>query len=425
MSNTSTKEIAHLLEQAEKQAAAHDWVGAAEVCMQACALATDDARVFDKLGWYLSRAKQYEQAIKVYQTLAQHDPNHALWPYMLGYQYYEQGNWREAITCFDRALALCDTYLAALYRKGYAHTQVNEPQEAQQVFERFVRIWRDLKPAEREREAQRYADTCFQLGKLHLTKGRTHYAERWLAVAVAYDSSDPFKHYNFGKALFKNGKYKPALEQFRLADQQEPGKDYILVYIARLFLAQEQYAEAAVTLNRIPPHRRKPYIWNEIGRVQLAQDQAERARESFQQAVRGDRNNHNSYYLLGQAEEACGNVTPAITAYGQAVRVRRQRYNLAFPEAQEQLERLEQAAATASTKAANAPPTQQPEGLIKTFRSDRGYGFIDARHASDIFFHISDVANPDLLNIGAHVTFTLATSVKGPRATQISVVTKL
>ncbi len=412
-----------LLAQAERLADEHDWSNAADICRQALEIAPDDMVVLDKLGWYLSRAKRYDESIEVHRDLVRRDPDKAKWPYMVGYQYYDQGRWKEALTWFDRALELRDTYLVVLYRKGYAHTKLNETKLARQAFQRCVAAWRSLKGEGQEREAKHYSDACFQLGKILLSSRQSRKAEELLSNAVRYGPPDVHKHYSFGKALLRNGEPSKALEQFQIADQIEPGKDYVLVYMARAYVDLEHYQQAEVALERIPVRRRKAYVWHDIGKLRLRQGQPQQAIEALVTATKLDPKNHNQYNLLGQAYEACDKPIPAHTAYIRAIKLRQRHYDLEFPEAQERLTALEQhPSATGLELDLGHETSTLPDGYVKTFKADRGFGFISTDNGADVFFHISDVVNPDAIDVGTAVTFKVVASPKGPRAIQVSII---
>jgi tetratricopeptide (TPR) repeat protein len=106
-----------LIGQAKALANDLKWSEAADVLASALADDPENIVLLDKRGWYLSRAKRYAEAIAVYEFLASRRPGQAKWPYMVGYQYYDQQRWKQAIAWFDRALALRDQYIVVLYRR--------------------------------------------------------------------------------------------------------------------------------------------------------------------------------------------------------------------------------------------------------------------------------------------------------------------
>src|SRR5205823_1172915 len=80
----------------------------------------DDVDIAWKLGFALSRDERYEDAIHVLDELHSKHPQDARWPYMVGFQFYQQGDWTQAVEWFVKALALRPGYVKVLYRKGYA-----------------------------------------------------------------------------------------------------------------------------------------------------------------------------------------------------------------------------------------------------------------------------------------------------------------
>ena len=308
---------------------------------QARIIAPDDIAVLEKLGWSYSRAALHAEAIGIFENLAQREPQKAKSPYMVGYQYYDQKRWREAINWFDQALELWDAYIVVLYRKGYAHSQLDEVDIAKETLEKCIAAWRNLNGEDSEREAKYYSDACFQLGKLLLSMGQTRNAEKILSESVRYGPPDAYKHYNLGKALLANGKPSEALEQFQNADQIEHNKEYILDYTARAYMALEEYQKAKITLERIPLRNRKAYVWSHIGQIHLRDGQTKKAIDALDRACKSDSDNHNFCYLLGQAYEADGDSQSAYQCYTRAVASRKENYGREFPEAQSKLAVLE------------------------------------------------------------------------------------
>ena len=64
----------------------------------------DSVDVAGKLGFALSRDERYGEAISIFERLSAKHPQEAKWPYMVGYQYYQQKDWPQAIDWFAKAL---------------------------------------------------------------------------------------------------------------------------------------------------------------------------------------------------------------------------------------------------------------------------------------------------------------------------------
>lgn len=420
-----TKQIEELLNQAEQLAEKHEWSGAADLCQEAIKIAPENIAVLGQFGWYLSRSKRYAEAIKIYEQLSKLEPKLAKWPYMAGYQYYDQKQYKEAITWFNQALERHENYLVVLYRKGYAHTQLNENAAAINAFEKCIAIWKNLNDQDKVKEKKSYADACFQLGKIYLSSGQTRKAEAILAEAVRLDIQDPYKFYEYGKSLLKNQKPEEALVQLQKAEKIEPRKDFINAYIAQALLELSRVDEADKILAKIPERFRKEYIWRAIGRVRLAQGKTSEAILALKQGIRLDAGNHNSFYHLGLSYIACGDYPQAYQALSQAVIIRKSKYNLDFPEAQQKLDEVVEYARIngldLTSNQTNHEP--QPMGTITKFDTDRGFGFIKRNGGEpDLFFHISSVINPDMIRVEKGVNFEVEDSPKGKRAKNVKVV---
>ena len=64
------------------------------------------------------------------------------------------------------------------------------------------------------------------------------------------------------------------------------------------------------------------------------------------------------------------------------------------------------------------------EGTVKWFNSQKGFGFIATEDGSDIFVHYSDISADGYkaLEEGDSVTFDIVDGEKGPRASNVVVV---
>src|SRR6266511_3492255 len=338
----SNKQIESILAQAEQLAQKLDWSGAANKCREAVTIAPENVAALDKLGWYLSRAKQYGEAIKAYEKLSGLEPNMAKWFYMVGYQYYDQQQWKNAITWFDQALSRYENYLKVLYRKGYAHKKLNENEAAIDSLQKCINVWKNPNDQDKEKEKNTYSDACFQLGKLYLSAGLSIKAESILAEATKFDPQDGYKLYEYGKALLKKQNPEEALTQLQKADKIEHGKDFIIASIAQALIDLSRFDEAEKALARIPEKYRKEYVWRAVGKVKLAQGKSKEAIDAINTGIRLDSKNHNAYFQLGLAYIADNNYPQAYNALLRAIDIRKSGYNLDFLEAKQKLDEVQE-----------------------------------------------------------------------------------
>jgi cold shock CspA family protein len=65
--------------------------------------------------------------------------------------------------------------------------------------------------------------------------------------------------------------------------------------------------------------------------------------------------------------------------------------------------------------------SDEVDGVVKSVRTDKGYGFISSHGHEDVFFHVSQLKNlvwEEQLT-GRRVKFRLITTERGPKATHV------
>ena len=62
-----------------------------------------------------------------------------------------------------------------------------------------------------------------------------------------------------------------------------------------------------------------------------------------------------------------------------------------------------------------------PEGTVKWFSGEKGYGFIEQESGDDVFVHKNDVSGPTLQE-GARVQFEIGEGNKGPCAKNVKAI---
>jgi CspA family cold shock protein len=63
-----------------------------------------------------------------------------------------------------------------------------------------------------------------------------------------------------------------------------------------------------------------------------------------------------------------------------------------------------------------------PTGIVKWFNESKGFGFISQEDGNDVFAHYSEISGDGFKTLveGDQVTFEIAESDKGPKATNIT-----
>ncbi len=65
-----------------------------------------------------------------------------------------------------------------------------------------------------------------------------------------------------------------------------------------------------------------------------------------------------------------------------------------------------------------------PEGTVKWFSDQKGFGFIERENGSDLFVHFSEIKSEGFktLTEGQKVSFEATEGPKGPQATNVNII---
>lgn len=239
--------------------------------------------------------------------------------------------------------------------------------------------------------------------------------------AVNQDNSDEHKHYNLGKALLGNGKIPEALEEFRHANTLHPHLDYFQDKLAYACLIAGKTDEAEQIYQAIPSHNRKSYIWCNYGRVLLQMGKHDEAVKALQNATRQDHQNHHIHFHLGSAYLETGNIALAVKELELAAKLKLKRFSSEYKEAIEKLQTIHSQFGEESIAVGSDSETQNHVGRIESYNVNRGFGFLRSESGERIFFHVSDVINPEDIAPSHQVEFVRVESDKGPKAIHITV----
>jgi tetratricopeptide (TPR) repeat protein len=341
---------------------------------------------------------------------------------MVGYQYYDQQRWGEAIQWFEKSLAINSEYIVALYRKGYAHFKLEQVGEALQAFTRCRSLWYALpENSNKEKDKKNCAKAAYYQAKVLLDnpyKIQGNVLEEAIPLireSIELTPQNADCHYLLGKVLLEIGQVEEAIGCFQNADKLHPNQDYVLDRWGQALAKLNCLDEAEKIYLRIPPKRRKDYILRNLGGIQFQKKDYQQAIITLQQAIQKNRRNHNGHYCLGSCYQAVGEFGLAVQEYREAIRLKKKYYDGAFPEVQKVLDDL---LALHPEAEKMAHQVNQRGKIIKYF-DDRGFGFIETNTGDQLFFHIKDCKCKENIEIGMYVEYQQIMSNKGPKAISV------
>jgi tetratricopeptide (TPR) repeat protein len=363
------------------QAAAEkkEWDQAADLL----ASAGEGLDVLDKRCFYLSRAKRYPEALQLLSQWRQRRPDEFMPLYMTGYQYYDQGQYVEALIWFDRALAKYPDHIKLQWRRAFALQAVGRKDDALAAAARVLRLYFALPEAQRPAQKAPFARASHMLGKAELERGGA-YAVAFLSQAVEADPSEPYYRYLLAKALRRGGKPSEALAEIQRARRMKPADVHIELELAAALVEIQDPEGAAAALARVES-RCRGWVALKGGRIAINAGRPELAVRLLERASR-DRDTRAEPKVLEAlvaARETARNVAPRVAEV---------------------------------PKQANQEPGHDGSGRVDIVWLDRGYGFLVDDTGTRRHFRLPGSAT---LQKGDRVQFRPIEAEKGPAAKDV------
>lgn len=154
--------------------------------------------------------KQHERAVTALEAfLAQYPAERRAWT-TLAYLYAEKSRFDDAISAFERGLALGTREAATLFNYGFALQKVGRHAEALRAFEEAVALQPNLDRA------------WYGMGISLIHDGRFHEAIEKLTEAGRLQPMSPFPRYQLAAAWFKLGEHDKVRAEYRHVKSFDP-----------------------------------------------------------------------------------------------------------------------------------------------------------------------------------------------------------
>ena len=213
-----------------------DQVDAIEMYRRFLARQPDSLSVGLRLARTYARRQRYDEAIAVFEDLADRRPQ---WPDLwaqLGYAYEMAGRPLPATEAYGRALTMAPDSSSVRYRLASLHQGLGNTQAA-------IREWKTLaEEFPREPELRtRMANSLIGLEegdgetvRLGRTE-RTDLAEKHLRAAVEHSPHDLGARWSLALLLMRQGRYVPAIEHLRRILEMTPEDPYVHQALANVY----------------------------------------------------------------------------------------------------------------------------------------------------------------------------------------------
>lgn len=385
----------------------------------------------EKLAWCYSRTEKYNEAIRIYDSLLQKEPDNARWHYSRGYQFYAQKNYATSVKNFEKALEIYPNYFIVKYRLAYAYLQIAgiERQWTKDIFWKAIKqlndshkIYENYSQEEKEKNNSTYADICSLHGKTIISS--QNYLDmgiEYLKTSLKLKNNNDVK-YQLAKAYYLKKEYELALKEL---PQEGKLPYYVSELKSQIFADSGKIEEAIKILLNLLRIRKKDYIYQRLANYYLVLSCFEKAEEFALLAVQADKRNYKNYLVCGHVFKAEQQFKTAFSYFEQAREKKQISYNVDCTEALQNIDDLMKKTAGAPTdlipsKLVSVKENGQRKGYIKKYNDERGFGFIKEEESGrEFFFHISQFERGKKPQEGAKVCFELETAEKGEQAIKI------
>lgn len=197
---------------------------------------------------YLQR--QFEPFEQHIRTAARLDPLDPDPHYHLGRYYFEDKRYEAALREFKTVFQLAPNHYKARYYAGLVYEGQSEMALAKQEMQAAIRLVEQLKVP--------YAWPFADLGRLLVNEGEYERGLGWLYRAVRNDPASPYAHFNYAKALFRQGTTFEVKAELEVALKLDPNYSEAWYLLGRYYKKAGQEQLAKETFAKFEESKKNP-----------------------------------------------------------------------------------------------------------------------------------------------------------------------
>jgi tetratricopeptide (TPR) repeat protein len=275
-------------------------------------------------------AGNLEEALKVLDTLSQHQPEPSGVERLRGMAFYEQGKMQLASQAFELAIAQDPSDREATQMQGVVLFRSGKPADAIPLLEKahlsIPRTNIDTNyvlglcylDARRYDDARKAFATQYDFppdspsayllaARMMLRRDYLPVADTFAQKAIVLNPNLPMAHLLIGQIRLSQSKLPEAIAEFEKENQLNPLYGEVYDRLGDAYLRQGDYARSQASLDRailLEPNSSVPYIL--LGKVLLKQQDPVMAKLYLDKALAIDPGNFTIHTLLGQAYRSLG-----------------------------------------------------------------------------------------------------------------------
>ncbi|HOW28902.1 MAG TPA: tetratricopeptide repeat protein [Elusimicrobiota bacterium] len=268
--------------------------------------------------------------------------------YNLGYLAHKQGRLEEAMSLYQKTLALQPRYVEARTNLAAVYEALKQPQKAILEYETLL-IQRPDNPAPYLNLANLYAtngnpqkairlyqdlfrkfpwdlfpvsEVYINMAKCYAVQNKSSKSKEMFSLAWVDEDKLSQAYFDLGKVLDNDGRYEESISWFQKALDAKPGWAEAMTNIGVAYHHLNDLPNALTYLNRsmeADPH--SPVTLYNLGVVQNDMNDLERASKSLEAALRVSPKYEDASYTLGVVYQRLGRWEDAISSYEKAHRL--------------------------------------------------------------------------------------------------------